>query len=452
MTVAMSRLGSVVGAVAVVALATVGMVGGGIAGSVPPAAAAATAGCGKAPTLTSGTRTIQSGGQNRSYILRVPDSYDPDRPYRLVFGFHWNGGSANDVDSGGTSGYPWSYYGLRALSDDSAIFVAPQGLGAGWANTNGRDLTFVDDMVRQIQGGLCVDTTQLFALGFSYGGGMSYSLACSRASVFRAVAVYAGGQLSGCSGGNDPIAYIGIHGLRDNVLPISQGRALRDRFVRNNGCTPQNPREPAQGSLTHVITAYSGCRAGYPVVWAAFDGGHAPNAQDGTADPYAPGERSWTRQVVWDFFAQFRAGTTPTPTPTTPPGGSQQDVTVVGGQSGRCLDVPGAVTTNGTQATLWDCHGRTNQRWTYTAGKQLTVYGTKCLDASGRGTANGTAAIIWDCNGQTNQRWDVNADGTITSVLSGLCLDAAALGTANGTKVQLWSCTGAANQRWSLRS
>ena len=198
----------------------------------------------------------------------MPDNYDPNRPYRLIFGFHWNGGSANDVDSGGTSGYPWSYYGIRALSNNSAIFVAPQGLNAGWANTNNRDLTFVDDMVRTIQNGLCVDTTQLFAMGFSYGGGMSYSIACSRASVFRAVAVYAGGQLSGCSGGTDPIAYIGIHGLRDNVLNISQGRALRDRFVRNNGCTPQNPREPAAGSLTHVVTAYSGCRAGYPVVWA----------------------------------------------------------------------------------------------------------------------------------------------------------------------------------------
>ena len=98
---------------------------------------AATAGCGKAPTLTSGTRTIQSGGQNRSFILRIPDNYDRNHPYRLIFGFHWNGGTANDVDSGGTSGYPWSYYGLRALSNNSTIFVAPQGIGNGWANPGG---------------------------------------------------------------------------------------------------------------------------------------------------------------------------------------------------------------------------------------------------------------------------------------------------------------------------
>ncbi len=123
--------------------------------------------------------------------------------------------------------------------------------------------------------------------------------------------------------------------------------------------------------------------------------------------------------------------------------------TIIGGQSGRCVDVPSSTTTNGTQTNLWDCHTGANQQWTYTTSKQLTVYGNKCLDANGRGTTNGTAAIIWDCNGQTNQQWNVNTNGTITGVQSGLCLDAAALGTANGTKVQLWTCTGAANQQWS---
>ena len=76
--------------------------------------------------------------------------------------------------------------------------------------------------------------------------------------------------------------------------------------------------------------------------------------------------------------------------------------------------------------SVWDCNGGTNQRWTYTAGKQLQVYGNKCLDANGQGTANGTQVIIWDCNGQTNQQWNVNANGTITGVQSGLCLDASA--------------------------
>jgi hypothetical protein len=128
-----------------------------------------------------------------------------------------------------------------------------------------------------------------------------------------------------------------------------------------------------------------------------------------------------------------------------------QGVEVVGGQSGRCLDVPNSSTTNGTQVQLYDCHGLTNQRFTSTASNQLTVVG-KCLDANGRGTANGTAVIIWDCNGQTNQQWNLNANGTITGVQSGRCLDAVNAGTANGTKIVIFDCNGGANQRWTTRS
>jgi hypothetical protein len=138
-----------------------------------------------------------------------------------------------------------------------------------------------------------------------------------------------------------------------------------------------------------------------------------------------------------------------------PAGGSgnpQQNVQIVGGQSGRCVEVPNGSTTNGTQAQLWDCGTATHQRWTHTAGRQLQVYGNKCLDAFGEGTSNGTQVVIWDCHGGTNQQWNVNADGTITGVQSGLCLDANGAGAGNGTKLILWSCHGRSNQQWNLRS
>ena len=267
-------------------------------------AAAASAGCGKAPTLNSGTHTLQSSGKSRSYTLKVPDNYDRNRAYRLVFGFHWVGGTATDVATGRTvETGTWAYSGLQRLANNSTIFVAPQGLNNGWANSRGEDVTFVDNMASQIEAALCVDTSRRFAVGFSYGGAMTYALACARATVFRAVAVQSGGQLSGCSGGTQPIAYIGVHGIRDGVLGVSGGRTMRDKFVRNNGCAEQNPPEPAQGSRSHKTTAYAGCSAGHPVAWAAFDEGHIAAPQDGAGGD--SGSRTWVPGEIWKFFTQF---------------------------------------------------------------------------------------------------------------------------------------------------
>ena len=118
----MSRHRYVIALAAASAAVLLGAAGIALGGTAPDqvGTTAATAGCGKAPTLTSGQHTIQSGGQNRSFILRIPDNYDSNRPYRLIFGFHWRGGTANDVASGGTDGYTWSYYGLRRLRRTTA--------------------------------------------------------------------------------------------------------------------------------------------------------------------------------------------------------------------------------------------------------------------------------------------------------------------------------------------
>jgi hypothetical protein len=120
-----------------------------------------------------------------------------------------------------------------------------------------------------------------------------------------------------------------------------------------------------------------------------------------------------------------------------------------GAGSGRCLDVPGANQTDGTNLQIWDCHGGTNQQWTLTDNNQLTVFGNKCLDVPGHATTAGTRPVIWSCNGGTNQQWRVHPDGTVVAVESGLCLDVSGGATANGTAVQLWNCTGGANQKWS---
>jgi len=288
--------------------------GGGAAGSgTGGGGSMKSAGCGQAPKVTSGTKTIQSGGKDRTYMIRVPENYDQTHPYWLIFGFHWVGGTANDVDGGGTSGYTWSYYGLRELADKStnskAIFVAPQGISNGWGNSGNEDVKLTDDIIKQVEDGLCVDTKHIFSTGFSYGGGMTKALGCQRPNVFRAIAVYSGADF--LSGGCDatttsPIAYIGLHSISDGTNAYSSGITILNRFASNDGCTAQTPPQPPQGSNTHVCTTFAGCKQGYPVEWCAFNGGgHSPAPVDGSTNGSGGGDKTWTKAEVWKFFTQF---------------------------------------------------------------------------------------------------------------------------------------------------
>lgn len=66
------------------------------------ALAARSAGCGKGPSIASGTKSITINGKNRQYIVRVPNNYDQNRAYKLIFGLHWLSGTMTDVATGQT--------------------------------------------------------------------------------------------------------------------------------------------------------------------------------------------------------------------------------------------------------------------------------------------------------------------------------------------------------------
>jgi poly(3-hydroxybutyrate) depolymerase len=255
------------------------------------------AGCGKTPTISSKQYTMTVNGKQRQYFMKLPDKYDNQQPHKLIFTWHQLGGSAQKIVQGEDTnrGGVLPYYGLPPLSNNSAIFVVPNGLNNGWGNAGGEDVTFFDQLVKTIEADLCVDTGLRFSTGFSYGGAMSFALACARPDMLRAVAVLSGAMLSGCSGGNSPVAYYGQHGTSDSVLNVSQGRQLRDRFVKNNGCTPVSP-EPQPGS-TSVKTVYKGCKTGYPLTWVIHNGDHNPSQRDGN-EIFAP-------KNTWEFFSQF---------------------------------------------------------------------------------------------------------------------------------------------------
>jgi predicted chitinase len=119
----------------------------------------------------------------------------------------------------------------------------------------------------------------------------------------------------------------------------------------------------------------------------------------------------------------------------------------VTGLAGKCMDVAGANSANGTAVQLYDCNGSGAQSWNNT-GSQLQALG-KCLDVASGGTANGTVVQLWDCNGSGAQNWTMTAARDIVNPQANKCLDVSGNNSANGTRLHIWTCTGAANQKWN---
>jgi poly(3-hydroxybutyrate) depolymerase len=273
--------------------------GGTSGGSGVDAGVAQSAGCGKTKTLQNGTITITSGGASRKYILLVPSSYDNSHPYRLVFAFAESGSSAQSVADR-------KYFTMQTQdTKNTTIFAAPDAVGSAgsWSKS---DADFTDAILAQLEGDLCVDTTRVFATGFSFGGGMAMALACIRADVFRGVAFFSGADLTGSCPTTltKPIAYYASQASEDaNGMDITNpmtGEKKQAQFAAVNGCTaePASTTFPAAGQ-PHTCTIYKGCSAGHPTEYCVFNGGHGWEPKD-------PGQTtSWDAPEAWKFITQF---------------------------------------------------------------------------------------------------------------------------------------------------
>ncbi|HEU5473829.1 MAG TPA: carbohydrate-binding protein, partial [Actinophytocola sp.] len=130
-------------------------------------------------------------------------------------------------------------------------------------------------------------------------------------------------------------------------------------------------------------------------------------------------------------------------------GGGTGPITGIGG---KCVDISGAATADGTKIQLWTCNGTGAQTWTVTpsmSGATLRALG-KCIDISGGGTADNTRVQLWTCNGTGAQNWTAGTGGTLVNPQSNKCLTPQAGGTADGTQLVILTCSGATNQRWTL--
>jgi poly(3-hydroxybutyrate) depolymerase len=265
---------------------------------VLPASAMGSDGCRAAQPLTSGTYNVTLNGTVREFIVRVPPTYRPYKPHRVVIALHWFGGTMRDVEAVSTRFGNGSYYGLHAIAGASTIFISPQGLSNAWFNANGDDMAFMDAIVATTDNQLCVDTTQRFVVGFSFGGSMAYAIANARGAQFRAVAVLSGTDFTPWPADIKtlPVAFFVAHGVSDPANPITKGRLMRDRFVEVNGCENQTALEPAVSSASHIKTEYRRCSSGHPVTYVAFDGVHQYSPLDANA------KTSWLPSEVWNFF------------------------------------------------------------------------------------------------------------------------------------------------------
>ncbi|NDZ79350.1 alpha-L-arabinofuranosidase [Streptomyces sp. SID10853] len=130
------------------------------------------------------------------------------------------------------------------------------------------------------------------------------------------------------------------------------------------------------------------------------------------------------------------------------PNGPQGTIT---GPGGQCVDVAADDTgVNGAAVQLWNCQSYAeDQYWTHHSNGSLSTIG-RCLDIEGNGTANGTLVELWDCNGVGGQVWQQRSDGSLFNPQSGRCLDSPDGATANGTHLRIWDCNGAAAQKFTL--
>jgi hypothetical protein len=183
-------------------------------------------------------------------------------------------------------------------------------------------------------------------------------------------------------------------------------------------------------------------------------GGPVYSDQGGTV--IAKGTTTWTagaRMGFHDFTTSNRDfGVT-----TVGSGGGGTSVRIVERHTGKCLDVNGAGTADGTKIQLWSCNGTGAQSFEVrdVGGGRYNLVNTnsgKCVDVDHSGTANGTKVQLWSCNGTGAQSFTRGATSngytTFQNSNSGKCLDSTDFGTADGTQIQIWDCWADVNQQW----
>ncbi|MET9606736.1 RICIN domain-containing protein [Streptomyces sp. NPDC006512] len=124
--------------------------------------------------------------------------------------------------------------------------------------------------------------------------------------------------------------------------------------------------------------------------------------------------------------------------------------------SGKCLDVRGGNTGNGTVVQQFSCKGATNQLFEERVTPQVTLNlisldSHRCVDVRDATGADGTVQI-WDCHAGFNQQWLPLAfpNGTIQfqNAATGLCLQDVGQPSGSRREVRQMPCANVSTQAW----
>ena len=173
------------------------------------------------------TENIFYDGNNREFIIYVPQIYTPSVTTPILFAFHGGSGFANDFMN-----YEADF---RSISDTAGfILVYPQALedpndgnSTNWLHkepTNHNDIFFVETLLDTISTSYNINLDRVYACGYSLGGMFTYDLACQLNSRISAIASVAGaafiGAFSNCNL-THPTAILTINGTIDLTHPYN---------------------------------------------------------------------------------------------------------------------------------------------------------------------------------------------------------------------------------------
>jgi len=172
----------------------------------------------------------------REYVLHVPTSYDSGIASPLVINLHGFGDCATDfAESVG------GFYNFEDLANEENIIVAyPQGAyrpekeDTYWEpGDNGsesiyeNDVYFLKQLVLDISSDYNLDMSNVFAIGYSNGGMMAYSLACNASELFSGIGIMSGALLDDACSLENAVPIITFHGIADGVLPYDGNQWYR---------------------------------------------------------------------------------------------------------------------------------------------------------------------------------------------------------------------------------